>query len=177
MNQRAASTELTGGAGFKYEDTVVAYYLAALLREERAAPLNAIVKTVAVQQAGHDDPMDDVIIEFDDAGSLRKMGLQGKSTITISAAESNAQFRDIMSRALATRSKVDFQNGLDAYGFFGENIAVDPFYSGNIARILWGGTFSALQTNIKSPTFSLRSPVSYLETNDWGFLRRAAMSI
>jgi len=39
---QATSTELTGGAGFTYEDTVVAYYLAALLREERAAPLNGI---------------------------------------------------------------------------------------------------------------------------------------
>lgn len=52
--QQATSTELTGGTGFTYEDRVVAYYLAALLREERAAGLDGVVKTVAVQQAGHD---------------------------------------------------------------------------------------------------------------------------
>src|SRR5665811_1372875 len=68
--QQATSTELTGGAGFTYEDTIVAYYLGALLREERAAPLNGIVKTVAVQQEGHGHPMDDIIVEFDETLSL-----------------------------------------------------------------------------------------------------------
>jgi hypothetical protein len=63
--EQAPSTELTGGAGFTYEDTVVAYYLAALLREERAAPLNGIVKSVAVQQDGHGHPMDDIIVELE----------------------------------------------------------------------------------------------------------------
>jgi hypothetical protein len=33
---KPASTELTGGAGFTYEDTVVAYYLAQLLGRQRA---------------------------------------------------------------------------------------------------------------------------------------------
>ncbi len=125
MTQQAASTELTGGAGFTYEDTVVAYYLSSLLREDRAAPLNAIVKTVAVQQAGHGDPMDDIIVEFDDAGSHRKLSLQGKRKITISAALSNGDFREILSRAVATRAAPGFQDELDAYGFVGENIAVD----------------------------------------------------
>ena len=81
--QHATSTELTGGAGFTYEDTVVAYYLSALLREERAAGLSGIVKTVAVQQKGHGYPMDDVIIEFDDDGSKRRLSLQVKSKIQI----------------------------------------------------------------------------------------------
>ncbi|WP_028207669.1 hypothetical protein [Paraburkholderia nodosa] len=31
-NTKATSTEITGGAVFTYEDTVVAYYLVALLR-------------------------------------------------------------------------------------------------------------------------------------------------
>lgn len=50
---KATSTELTGGEGFTYEDTVVAYYLAALLREERAALQEGIVRSVAVQQSGY----------------------------------------------------------------------------------------------------------------------------
>ena len=66
MNEEAIeqgiSTELTGGAGFTYEDTVVADHLAALLREDRAAPLKGIVRTVAVQQDGHGHPMDDIIV-------------------------------------------------------------------------------------------------------------------
>jgi hypothetical protein len=53
---KATSTEITGGTGFTYEDTVVTYYLAALLREERAALQEGIVKSVAVQQSGHDHP-------------------------------------------------------------------------------------------------------------------------
>ena len=83
--QQATSTELTGGTGFAYEDTVVAYYLASLLREERAAGLNGVVKTVAVQQAGHGCPMDDIIIELDDGGSPRRLNLQVKRKIQISA--------------------------------------------------------------------------------------------
>jgi hypothetical protein len=46
--EQRTPTEITGGAGFTYEDTVVAYYLAALLREGRAAPIEGIVRDVAV---------------------------------------------------------------------------------------------------------------------------------
>lgn len=121
--QQAASTELTGGAGFTYEDTVAAYYLAALLREERAAGLTGVVKTVAVQQAGHGHPMDDVIVEFDEDGSPRRLSLQVKRGISISAASTNRDFRDILSRAVATRATADFNADLDAYGFVVENVA------------------------------------------------------
>jgi ATPase family protein associated with various cellular activities (AAA) len=124
---QSTSTELTGGAGFTYEDTVVAYYLTALLREEHAAGLNGIVKTVAVQQEGHGHPMDDIIVEFDDDGSTRRLGLQAKRNITISAAETNGDFRDIISQAVATRATEDFNADLDAYGFVVEHVAVERF--------------------------------------------------
>ncbi|HEX7185838.1 MAG TPA: AAA family ATPase [Thermoanaerobaculia bacterium] len=124
--QQATSTELTGGEGFTYEDTVVAYYLAALLREERAAGLSGIVKTVAVQQAGHGHPMDDIIVELDDNGSQRRLSLQAKTKITISAASTNNDFRDILSRAVATRETDAFDVDLDAYCFVVENVAVGP---------------------------------------------------
>jgi hypothetical protein len=55
---KPASTELTGGAGFSYEDTVVAYYLAHLLRRASAAGQAGTVMSVAVQQQGHGHPMD-----------------------------------------------------------------------------------------------------------------------
>lgn len=102
--QQATSTELTGGTGFTYEDTVVAYYFAALLREERVAGLNGIVKTVAVQQAGHGYPMDDIIIELDNDGSQRRLNLQVKRKIQISASATNNDFRDILSRDLTNRA-------------------------------------------------------------------------
>ena len=120
--QQATSTELTAGAGFTYEDTVIAYYLAALLREERAAGLSGIVKTVAVQQKGHGHPMDDIIVELDDDGSLRRLSLQVKRKIQVSA--TNDDFRDILSRAVATRATEDFKVDLDAYGFVAENVAI-----------------------------------------------------
>ena len=125
--KQATSTELTGGTGFTYEDTVVAYYLTALLREERAAGLNGVVKTVAVQQEGHDHPMDDIIVEFYDDGSQRRLSLQAKRKIQISAAKTNNDFRDIFSRAIATRATDYFNDDLDAYGFVTEKVATARF--------------------------------------------------
>ena len=37
-NQAGTSSELTGGAGYTYEDAVVAYYLTALLRARKTPP-------------------------------------------------------------------------------------------------------------------------------------------
>lgn len=127
----STSTELTGGAGFTYEDTVVAYYLAALLREEHAAGQSGIVKGVAVQQAGHGHPMDDLIVEFDDAGIRRRLSLQVKRQLRIRAAASNTDFREIMAGAVATRATANFQCDLDCYGFVTEHVAVEPFRSLN----------------------------------------------
>jgi hypothetical protein len=164
MTQQAASTELTGGVGFTYEDIVVAYYLAALLREELAAPLSGIVKTVAVQQAGHGYPMDDIIVEFDNAGSRLTLSLQAKRKITISAALSNADFRGILSRVVATRAAPGFQDEIDVYGFVGENIAVDslrtlqrlidwakssPTGADFVARFATGGTAAEAERTMR----------------------------
>src|SRR5450755_3650705 len=90
------STELTGGAGFTYEDTVDAYYLAQLLGRERAAGQAGFVTGVAVQQQGHGNPMDDLVVEFDEVGTRRVLGLQIKKSVTISGAASNDEFRGII---------------------------------------------------------------------------------
>ena len=126
---QSISPELTGGAGFTFEDTVVAYYLAALLRGERAAGQEGIVTSVAVQQAGHGHPMDDLIVEFKHDDSRRRLSLQVKRKITISAAASNTDFREIIAGAVATRATADFQPDLDIYGFVVENVATDRFRS------------------------------------------------
>ncbi len=172
---QATSTELTGGLGFTYEDTVVGYYLASLLREERAAGLNGIVKSVAVQQAGHGYPMDDIVVEFDDDGSLRKLSLQAKRTITISAAVTNTDFRDIISCSVSTRLTSGFNVDLDAYGFVVENVAKDPFRTLNrliewaksspsgedfARRFAPGGTAAAPERSLRdelSPLIGIRS--------------------
>ncbi|WP_234642412.1 AAA family ATPase [Allorhizobium ampelinum] len=121
--KQATSTELTGGAGFTYEDKVVAYYLAALLRGERAMLQHGTVSSVAVQQAGHGQPMDDLIVEFRDSESPRLLGLQVKSSITVSGAATNSDFRDVVDRALETRKSPGFQADRDAYGYIAENVA------------------------------------------------------
>ena len=99
--QPATSTELTGGAGFTYEDTVVAYYLAALLREERAAGLNGIVKRCrSSRRARPSDGRHHRRVQRGWRHSAR-LSLQAKRKIQISAA--NTDFREILSRAMAAR--------------------------------------------------------------------------
>jgi hypothetical protein len=88
---KPASTELTGGAGFTYEDTVGAYYLAHLLRREGASGQAGVVVSVAVQQQGHGNPMDDLVVEFDEVGTKRVLGLQIKRSVTISGADAGGR--------------------------------------------------------------------------------------
>jgi ATPase family associated with various cellular activities (AAA) len=121
--KQATSTELSGGAGFTYEDKVVAYYLAALLRGEKAMLQRGSVSSVAVQQAGHGQPMDDLIVEFQDSDGPRMLGLQVKSTITVSGATTNKDFRDVIDRARETRQTPGFQADRDTYGCVVENVA------------------------------------------------------
>ena len=126
---QALSTELAGGAGFTYEDTVVAYYLSALLRKELAAGQDGIVVSVAVQQAGHGHPMDDLIVEFADSVGQRTLGLQIKRQLTISAAASNDDFRSVMATSVTTFERPDFRRDSDAFGFVVERVNDSRFRS------------------------------------------------
>ena len=126
---KPASTELTGGAGFSYEDTVVAYYLSSLLRRERAAGQTGFVTSVAVQQQGHGNPMDDLVVEFDDMGTKRVLGLQIKRSVTISGAASNDEFRGIITAAVKTQALGSFTKGADVCGFVVEHVTADTFRS------------------------------------------------
>lgn len=123
----ALSTELAGGAGFTFEDFVVAYYLSALLRDEGAFGLNGRVVSVAVQRAGHDQPMDDLVVEFDDGGTVRTLGLQVKRRLSVTSG--NPDFCAVLTAALAVRQKADFNPDTDRYGFVAEFVAVDPLRS------------------------------------------------
>jgi hypothetical protein len=129
LAQKPAPTELTGGAGFTYEDTVVAYYLAHLLRRERAAGQSGIVTDVAVQRQGHGNPMDDLVVGLDDAGTQKSLSLQIKSSVTISGAESNDEFRGIIAAAVATQALESFAKGTDACGFVVEHVTDTTFRS------------------------------------------------
>jgi hypothetical protein len=120
--KRPASTELTGGEGFSYDDTVVAYYLSSLLRRERAAAQAGFVVSVAVQRQGHGNPMDDLVVEFDDVGTKRVLGLQIKKSATISGAASNNDFREIIAAAVKTQASEAFTASADLCGFVVEHV-------------------------------------------------------
>lgn len=126
-HKQAPPTELTGGAGFTYEDSVVALYLTALLRADHGPGMDGVVVSVAVQQKGQGNPMDDLVVEFDHAGQPRALSLQVKRAVTISAA--NADFKEITGAAVATQNSKTFRNGFDTAGFVAENVAVAPFRS------------------------------------------------
>ena len=126
---RSRSTELTGGRGFTYEDAVAAYYLVSLLRKENAPGIDGDVSRVAVQQKAHGEPMDDLIVDTLVNGEPRRLSLQVKRSLTISDSTSNADFREIIDMAKATRAKSNFRTGLDRYGFVTCEVGKDRFRS------------------------------------------------
>lgn len=82
-------SELTGDAGFTFEDAAAACYLAALVSGTTAPGLDArVVQRVAQQQAGAGEPLDDVIVDAlaptDDF--LMRLSLQIKRSLTVSGA-------------------------------------------------------------------------------------------
>lgn len=128
-DSKSASTELTGGSGFSYEDTVVAYYLSSLLRRERAMGQTGFVTSVAVQQQGHGNPMDDLVVEFDDVGTKRVFSLQIKRSVTISGAVSNEEFCGIISAAVKIQALESFTKNADVCGFVVEHVTAATFRS------------------------------------------------
>ena len=125
--KRSRSTELTGGEGFTYEDLVVANYLAALLHEDAAGGIEGTVCRVAVQQHSQGEPLDDLVVDALLASEPRRLSLQVKRELTISAAISNNDFRELIANAVATRAKGDFRVGTDRYGFVARRVGDDRF--------------------------------------------------
>lgn len=113
------SSELTGGAGFTFEDAVSAFYLAALVNGTTAVGLAPrIVQRVSLQQAPFGEPLDDVIVDAISASdnSVARLSLQVKRALTISNAASNTDFREVIQRSWETLQKTNFRNDLDRVG-------------------------------------------------------------
>jgi len=110
--------EISGGGGFTFEDAPVAIYLGALLGEESASGLqDRTVVRVAVQQAAYGEPLDDLIVDGRGAdGSTARLSLQTKRELTISAATTNTDFREIITRAWDTLQKTNFRENTDRVG-------------------------------------------------------------
>ena len=114
----AQSPELAGGEGFTFEGDVVSFYLVALLAEAYAPGIDSrIVVGVSVQQRDFGEPLDDAIVDFEDAEkNPARLSLQVKRSLTISKAETNTDFHDIIRDSWATLKKTDFRINADRYG-------------------------------------------------------------
>jgi len=120
------SPELTGGAGFTYEDAVTAHYLAAMVSGTTAVALDArIVQRVAQQQADFGEPLDDVIVDASSPadGAVMRLSLQVKRSLTISAAQTNTDFREVIQRSWQTLQKSDFREHVDRVGVVTGSVA------------------------------------------------------
>src|SRR6266705_4162842 len=71
------------------------------------------------------------IIDTSVGDAARRLSLQVKRSLTISAAASNTDFRWIIQRALESRAKTDFRSDNDRYGFAVEHVAETRFRSLN----------------------------------------------
>jgi hypothetical protein len=124
----AQAPEISGGAGFSFEDASVALYLAALLGEESGPGLpDRIVTRVALQQAAFGEPLDNLIVDGIAPDETRaRLSHQVKRALTISSAASNTDFREIVSRAWATLAKADFCEDRDRVGAVTGTVAEGP---------------------------------------------------
>jgi hypothetical protein len=124
---RGVSPELTGGAGFTYEDGVAGVYAAALLAEGTAPGLpGRQVKRLAVQQGSLGSPLDDIVVDSEGVDGARvRLSIQVKRALVISSAASNTPFRDTVLQAYATIEKKSFNVGLDRVGVVTGDVADD----------------------------------------------------
>lgn len=111
------SPELAGGDGFTYEGHVMAFYLTALLAEASAPGCDGTVVNVASQQRDFGYPLDDVIIKWRDASDrIGTTSLQVKRDLTISSADTNKNFRDVIRDSLTSYQDSTFNKDIDKYG-------------------------------------------------------------
>lgn len=120
------SPELAGGSGFTFEGEVASACLAALLGEEEAVGLpGRRVVRVAVQQRDAGEPLDDLVVDARASdGSTARLSLQVKTTLVISAAARNDDFRSIVRDCWKTIDKPDFRLGVDRFGAATQSVAM-----------------------------------------------------
>lgn len=124
------SPELTGGAGFTFEDAVAAYYLIGLVAGTTATGLvSRVVVGVAQQQADFGEPLDDVIVDAVSQAerTIMRLSLQVKRELTISGAASNSDFREVIHRSWQTLQKPDFRVHVDKVGAVTGSVTEDAF--------------------------------------------------
>lgn len=116
------SPELTGGAGFTFEDAVVAWYLVALLTERPGRGLKDAVTRVSVQRGALGQPLDDLILEARTTSGVVGMALQVKRTFVFKANAANSDFFEVIERSHRTIQAPAFQVGFDRVGVATDSI-------------------------------------------------------
>jgi hypothetical protein len=188
------SPELAGGAGFTFENLVAARYLAALLAEHAMAGAGGIVTAVALQQRDFGEPLDDVIVDVRTAsGASGRLSLQCKATLVISAAATNADFREVIRDSVGTLLKADFKDDRDRFGVAVRSVAAGPSdvltklcelardsdtFEHFAQRFEAGGNASAEQRDMKGVIGTLVAEVlgdQYSERTLYRFLRHFVM--
>jgi hypothetical protein len=124
---RAQSSELGAGTGFTYEDAVGAFFLAAMLSEGYAPGIeNRIATGVSFQQKTFGEPLDDLVVDFSASdGDKARLSLQVKRSLTISAAASNEDFREVIENSWRTYRGGGFRLGKDRVGVAVGEVAID----------------------------------------------------
>ena len=108
----AASPELTGGAGFTYEDDVASVYAAALLSETTAPGVPGRQVNAFLCSRGPGTPLDDVIVEAEGNDGVRmRLSLQVKRKLIISSAREQHGFQ----RHGIARSRDSHGSGVQAW--------------------------------------------------------------
>jgi hypothetical protein len=112
----AQPPDLTGGAGFTFEDAAVALYLVALLGEQSAPGLeNRVVWRVAVQQRNRGEPLDDLIVDgIAPDQTAARLSLQVKRALTVTPGD--ADFKNVVRESWETLSKQRFREDVDRVG-------------------------------------------------------------
>lgn len=104
-----APPSATGNAGPQFEAKVGAFYALSLLAggEPRGLP-GAVTRAVAFQQRGSGHPLDDVMVQADNAdGSSATLEIQVKRTLTFTA--SDDEFKDVVSQIWQAAQKPEFE--------------------------------------------------------------------
>ncbi len=132
------STELTGGAGFAFEDAVAALFLARILTEGAPPGLpDTICQRILFQRGENGHPLDDLVVEARRRDGVEvRLDLQITTKIALTAR--NAKLADIVRRAqetMATESFISSQHRVGAaVGSIATNAARDLEFACEAAR-------------------------------------------
>ena len=118
MITKATNAQSAGGSGFTYEHRVAALYATALVCGQTAPGVEGkIVSRVELQRKAAGDSMDDLVVEAMAPDlSVYRLGLQVKKCMTISAADSNDDFREVIEAAYATITSSKFDSRFHRVG-------------------------------------------------------------